>query len=69
MKDRVYEIAINPKYDGYQRGLANMLYRFFDKKTGSGTSANEELAQGLHKSVIKKLKRRKVYATISFILF
>ena len=35
---------------------------FFDKKTGSGISVNEQLAEELHKSVIKKLKRRKVYA-------
>ena len=31
-KDRAYEIAINPKYDGYQRGLASMVYQFFDQK-------------------------------------
>ena len=35
---------------------------FFDKKKGSGISVNEQLAEELHKSVIKKLKRRKVYA-------
>ena len=60
LKDRAYEIAINPKYDGYQRVLANMVYKFFDKKTGSGAGAsvNEELAQELHKPVIQKLKRR-----------
>ena len=41
-----------------------MVYRFFDQKTaGSAASINEELAQELHKSVIKKFKRRKVYAT------
>ena len=34
----------------------------FDKKAGSGISVNEQLAEELHKSVIKKLKRRKVYA-------
>ena len=39
-----------------------MVYKFFDKKTGSGLSINEQLAEELHKSVIKKLKRRKVYA-------
>ena len=27
-----YEIAVNTKYDGYQRGLASMVYKFFDKK-------------------------------------
>ena len=36
-KDKAFEIASNPKYDGYQRGLALMVYKFFDKKSkGSG---------------------------------
>ena len=39
-----------------------MVYNFFDKKTGSGMSVNEELAKELHKPVIKNIKRRKVYA-------
>ena len=32
LKDRVYEIALNPKYNEYQRGLPSMMYKFFDKK-------------------------------------
>ena len=32
LKDRAYNIAINPKYDGYQKGLASVVYKFFDKK-------------------------------------
>ena len=39
-----------------------MVYYFFDKKTGSGISANEQLAEELHKPVTKKFKRRKVYS-------
>ena len=35
-KDRAYEIANNCGYDGYQRPLTSMVYKFFDKKTGSG---------------------------------
>ena len=62
MKDRAYEIAINPNYDGYQRGLACLVYKFFDKKTGSGANVNGVLAQELHKPVIIILKRRKVHA-------
>ena len=53
LKGRDYEIAINSKYDGYQRGLASMVYKFFDKKTGSGACVNEKQAQELHKPVIK----------------
>ena len=26
----------NPKYDGYQRGLSSMVYKFFDKKSAGG---------------------------------
>ena len=36
-KYKACEIASNPKYDGYQRGLASMVYKFSDKKSkGSG---------------------------------
>ena len=38
-----------------------MLYKIFDEKTGSGISVNEQLAEELHKPIIKKLKRKKVY--------
>ena len=37
LKDKVFKIASDPNYDGYQRGLASMVYNFFDKKSkGSG---------------------------------
>ena len=61
-KDRAYEIARNRSYDGYQRALASMAYKFFDKKAVLGISVNEQLAEELHKPVIKKFKRRKAYA-------
>ena len=35
LKDKAFKIASNPKYDGYQRGLASMVYKFFDKKSAS----------------------------------
>ena len=62
MKDRAYEVARNRKYDVYQRALANMVYNFFDEKTGSIESLNEQVAQELHEPVIKKFKRRRDYA-------
>ena len=31
--DKAFEIASNPKYDGYQRRLVSMVYKFFDKKS------------------------------------
>ena len=41
-----------------------MVYKYFDKKTGSGINLNEEQVEELHKPVIKKLKRRNVYARL-----
>ena len=55
------------KYDGYERGLASMVYKFFDKKSsGSGLANNNEniqLANELHKPIIKKFNKRKVYSS------
>ena len=74
LRDQTFNIAKSPKYDGYQRGLAFMVYKFFDKKTkGSGVTLantspiksipqNEQLAEELHKPIIRKLKKRKVYS-------
>ena len=45
LKDRAYEIARNPRYDGYKRGLATMIYKFFDKKTGSGAIAKSKAGE------------------------
>ena len=39
LRDKAFNVAKNPEYDGYQRGLAAMVYTFFDKKSkGSGAS-------------------------------
>ena len=61
LKNKAFSIAKNPQYDGYQRGLASMVYKFFDKKSsGSGIKneieQNEQLAEELHEPIIKKLK-------------
>ena len=48
LRDKAFNIAKDPKYDGYQRGLASMVYKFFDKKSkGSGvaTLANKSASQ------------------------
>ena len=70
LRDKAYDIASNPEYDGYQRGLASMVYTFFDKKsTGSGfkklknTARNSSiLADERHKPIIRKFNERKVYS-------
>ena len=76
LKDKGFKIVSDPKYDGYERGLASMVYKFFDKKSASlnkssgsgfGTSLanksakkpNYQLANELHKPIIKKFKKRK----------
>ena len=41
-----------------------MAFKCFNKKTGSGVSVNEQLAEELHKPILKKFKRRKVYARL-----
>ena len=74
LKDKAYDIASNPKYDGYQRGLASMVYKFFDKKsTGNGIArdttkssslerSSSILADELLKLIINKFNERKVYS-------
>ena len=61
LNDRAYKTVKNHGYDGYQMALASMVYKFFDKKTGSEVSVNEQLLEKLHKPVTKKSKGRKVY--------
>ena len=63
LKDKAFKIPNNPNYGGYQRGLASMVYRFFDKKSkGSDINeSNHQLTNQLHKPIIRKFKKRKVY--------
>ena len=63
LKNKAFDIAKDPKYDGYQRGLASMVYKIFDSKvSGSGAKLmlqNEQLANELHKPIIRKFEKRK----------
>ena len=63
LRNKAFKIASDPKYDGYQRRLASMVYKFFDKKSvslnkssGSGivNEPNYQLANELHKPIIRK---------------
>ena len=48
LTDKAFNIAKNPKYDGYQRGLGSMVYKFFDKKfSGSEVAANNVIKQNM----------------------
>ena len=51
LRDKAYDIASNPEYDGYQRGLVSMVYKFFDKKATA-----EPIAKHVMGSGFKKLK-------------
>ena len=71
LRHKAFSIAKNPKYDGHQRGIASIIYKFFDKKCAKVSAVNiknenkqnEQLAEELHKPIIRKLKRRKVYSS------
>ena len=63
LRDKAFKIASDPKYDGYQRELASMVYKFFDKKSASLNKSsgscvvnepNYQLANELHKPIIRK---------------
>ena len=71
-RNKAFKIASEPKHDGYQRGLASIVHKFFDKKSallnkssGSGivNEPNYQLANELHKPIIRKFKKRKVYSS------
>ena len=80
LRYKVFNIAKNPKYDGYQRGLASMVYKFFDKnstslpdKSVSGSSVNievkhnEQLAKELHKPIIRIEKKEQFFLDLKII--
>ena len=43
LRSKAFNIARNRKCDGYQRGLASMVYKSFDKKTSSGAIKNKNM--------------------------
>ena len=62
LRDKAFKSASDLKYDGYQRGLASMIYKFFDKKSkGSGITneSNYQLPSELHKQLLKNFKKEK----------
>ena len=73
LRDKAFNIAKNPRYDGFQRGLASTVYKYFDKKSAKGSGfksaikqnqrplnlATQQLAEELHKPIITKLKKEK----------
>ena len=67
LRDKTFDIAKNPKYDGYQRRLASSFFKVLHKKSkGSGVNIplefNEQLDKELHKPIIRNFKKRTVYS-------
>ena len=66
LRNKAFNIAKTPKYDRYQRGIASMIYKFFDKKfAGSGVNMhanNEKVAEELHKPIVTRFKKRIIYS-------
>ena len=65
LRHQTFNIAKNPKYDGYQRVLASMVYKFFDKKWKGGAvnikvEHNEQSAEELQKPIIRNFQERTV---------
>ena len=50
-KDKAFKIVSDPKYDGYQRGLASMVYKFFNEKSAS---LNKSSGSGISASLANK---------------
>ena len=68
LRDNAFNITKNAKYDGYQRRLPSMVYKFFDKKSsGSGIKnenmSGQKLAGELQKPSIRKFNERKVHSS------
>ena len=69
MRDKAFNIAKNPKYDGYQRELASIVYKLFDKKISGGATesenmSNKDSSEELLKPIITKLEIKK--STLTF---
>ena len=65
LRDNPFKIASNPKYNGYERGLSSIFYKFFYKTSNVVVlMSNQQLANELHKPIIRKFKERKIYSSL-----
>ena len=68
LRDKAFNVAKNPEYDRYQRGLTSMVYKFFKKKSASSGIVNDnntqniQLAKELHKPIIRNFKKRTIHS-------
>ena len=70
LKNKALKISLDPKVNGYQRGLASMVYKFFNERAKGSSikydkklDENKRLAEELHQPIIKKFEKRKVYSS------
>ena len=65
LRNKAFNIAKDPKYDGYQRGLASMVYKFLDKKTAVVLNLCHKMNNYLKNFINpleENLKNRKMYS-------
>ena len=65
LRDKAFKTTPDPKYCGYQRRLASIVYKFFDKKYGRSAvdaEPNYQLASKLHRQIIRKFNTQKIYS-------
>ena len=67
LKESVYKVAVNAKYDWYQRGLASMVNKIFDKKQDREQVWMKRLLKNYTKQWLKKLKERKCMQDLKII--
>ena len=72
LRNEAFNIAKNPKYDGYQRGLSSMVYKFFDKKsTGSGIANEPNYQQQMNfiNQLLENLKKEKLFLDLKIMFW
>ena len=69
LKTKAFKISSNPKYNDYERGLVSMIYKFFDKRSKGSGLKNQQLADELHKPIIRKFKKEKCILLLRIIFW
>ena len=67
LHDKKFSVTKNPEYVLYDRGLASVVYKFFDKEFSRGAGIieiilNQKLPEKLHKAVTGKFEKQKVHS-------
>ena len=68
LKNKAFKIASNPKHNGYERGLASMVYKFFNKKSKGSGLKNQQLADNFINQLLESLKKEKCILLLRIIV-